>query len=136
RYEDLTFAATNLSLINGTNSFTIVAKNTYGTNSTNTTPFYLPTSISLFYDSNGNLTNDGTRSFAYDAENQLTNIIGTNITAAGSWKSEFVYDGLGRRRIVRDFKWQSGWIKTNEARYIYDGFLLIQERDSNNAVVV
>src|SRR2546428_5383990 len=32
--------------------------------------------------------------------------------------------------------WQSGWVKTNETRYIYDGYLLIQERDSNNVVTV
>ena len=52
---------------------------------------------------NGNLTNDGTRSFAYSAENQLT-----NITLAGTWKTEFVYDGLGRRRMERDYGWQGG----------------------------
>jgi RHS repeat-associated protein len=136
RYGDLTFAATNVSLINGTNTFTIVAQNTYGTNATNVAASYLPSPVSLAYDSNGNLTNDGTRSFSYSAANQLTNVTGTNVTAAGSWKSEFVYDGLGRRRIERDYKWQSGWVLTNETRYIYDGFLLVQQRDSNNVVQV
>ena len=92
RYGDLTFAATNQTLISGTNTFTIVAQNTYGTNATNVATSYLPSPILLAYDSNGNLTNDGTRSFFYSAANQLTNVIGTNVTAAGSWKSEFVYD--------------------------------------------
>jgi hypothetical protein len=34
-------------------------------------------------DANGNLTNDGTRVFGYDAENQLT-----NVTVAGQGASE------------------------------------------------
>lgn len=71
-------------------------------------------------------------SLAYDAENQLT-----NITVAGSWKSDFTYDGLNRRRIERDYSWSgSTWAPTNEIRYIYDGYLLVQERNSNNAVMV
>jgi hypothetical protein len=48
-----------------------------------------------YYDLNGNLTNDGTRNFAYDDENQLTSVYVTNV-----WRSDFVYDGKLRRRIV------------------------------------
>ena len=84
----------------------------------------LPASVTLTSDSNGSLTNDGTRTFGYDSENQLTNVM-----VAGSWKTEFVYDGLNRRRIVRDYGWSGGWVKTNETRLIYDGYLPIQERD-------
>ena len=88
--------------------------------------------LSLTSDANGSLTNDGARTFAYDAENQLT-----IITVAGSWKSDFTYDGLNRRRIERDYSWSgSTWAPTNEIRYIYDGYLLLQERNSNNAVMV
>ena len=55
----------------------------------------------------------------------------------GQWQTEFVYDGLRRRRITREYNWQSsGWNKTNEIRYIFDGLLPIQERDSNNVPVV
>jgi len=64
-YGDLSFAATNLSLFDGRNSFTIVAQKPGG-GVTNITISHLPSSISLAYDSNGNLTNDGTRCFAYD----------------------------------------------------------------------
>ena len=38
---------------------------------------YLPSTINLQWDSNGNLTNDGTRSFAYNPEDRLTNITGS-----------------------------------------------------------
>ena len=131
-YGDFTFARTNLSLANGNNTFTNIAQNTYGLTVTNTITLNLPSSVSLNSDSNGSLTNDGTRSFAYDAENQLT-----NITLAGQWKSDFVYDGLNRRRIAKDYTWNgSTWVKTNETRYIFDGYLLMQERDTNNNVLV
>jgi RHS repeat-associated protein len=90
----------------------------------------LPQSVALKWDSTGNLTNDGTRSFAYSPENQLT-----NVTVAGAWKTDFVPDGLGRRRIQRDYVWSSGignWQITNELHFVYDGWLLIQVRNSNN----
>jgi RHS repeat-associated protein len=131
-YGDFTFAAANLPLSNGNNSFTTIAQNAYGVRSTNTVTANLPASVTLSYDNNGNLTNDGTRSFAYDCENQLT-----NITLANQWKTDFVYDGLNRRRIARDFTWtNSAWVLTNEVHYIYDGLLAIQERDANNNTLV
>ena len=131
RYGDMTFAATNLSLVEGTNTFTIIATNFYGLRVTNTQICNLPSAVTLAWDSNGNLTNDGTRSFAYSPENQLT-----NITVAGAWKIDFVFDGLGRRRIERDYASQSGqWAKTNELHFIYDGWLLVQVRDGSNNVL-
>jgi RHS repeat-associated protein len=84
------------------------------------------------YDQNGNLLSDGTRSFTYDDENQLTNVWVTN-----AWRSDFVYDGKMRRRIRREYTWSFGaWLQTNEVRYIYDGNLVIQERDANNLPTV
>jgi len=131
---DFTFACTNFTLTNGQNTFTIIAQNAAGLRVTNTTTENLPAAILLTWDSNGNLTSDGTRFFAYDPENRLlTNWV------VGAWKTEFVYDGLGRRRIERDYGWSSAigdWQLTNETRYVYDGWLLVQERDaSNNALV-
>jgi RHS repeat-associated protein len=131
-YGDFTFAAANQSLFEGQNTFAIVAQKPGGGSVTNNLTANLPGSVTLLYDANGNLTNDGTRSFAYNAENQLT-----NITLDNTWKTEFVYDGLGRRRIERNYGWQAGqWAKTNETRYVYDGYLAIQERDSNNVPLV
>src|SRR5207247_5212911 len=46
-------------------------------------------------------------------------------------------DGKMRRRIRREYTWSSGsWVQTNEVRYIYDGNLMIQERDANNLPLV
>ena len=131
RYEDFTFASTNQTLT-GNDTFTIVATNAYGAKVTNILSTTLPASLSLKYDLNGNLTNDGTRIFVYDAQNQLV----TNSVAL-AWKSEHVYDGLGRRRITLEYGWQAGaWAKTNETRFIYDGRLVVQERTSTNGVQV
>jgi RHS repeat-associated protein len=131
-YGDFTFARTDVTLTNGNNTFSIAAQSPNGTNATNNLTVNLPGSVTLLYDSNGNLTNDGTRSFAYGAENQLT-----NATVAGQWKTDFIYDGLGRRRIIREFTNSSGsWLLTCESRLVYDGWLVIQQLDTNNLPVV
>lgn len=131
-YGDFTFARTNLSLVNGQNRFTNIAQNAYGLKATNILTVNLPTNVNLTFDNNGNLTNDGLRSLSYDTENQLTNVM-----VAGQWRAAYVYDGLGRRRIAEDYTWQSNnWVPTNEVLYIYDGMLVVQERNSNNVPLV
>ena len=124
---DFTFASTSNTLVNGANTFTIIGQNAYGLGATNVLTLTLSNSVNFQYDANGNLTNDGTRVFSYDAENQLT-----NIAVAGQWRTGFVFDGLRRKRIERDYTWLSGWVPTNEIHYIYDGTLVVQEQDTNN----
>ncbi len=127
-YGDFTFAGTNNNLANGANTFTNIAQNIYGLSATNLLTLNLPATVTLQYDANGNLTNDGTRSFYFDAENRLT-----NVTIAAQSQTVFVYDGLSRRRITTNYTWTgSAWMPTNAVRYVYDGPLVIQERDSNN----
>ena len=129
-YGDGTFAATNMPL---TTTYTAVAQE--GTNSggfgrkaTNTVNVSLATGVTFQYDANGNLTNDGLRNFAYDDENQLI-----QVWVPGQWSSVFSYDGKMRRRIRQEFAWQGGaWVQTNAVYYVYDGNLVIQERDVNN----
>ena len=127
-YGDFTFARTNQTLIDGVNKFTNVAVNAYGVTVTNTVTLALPVNTTLLRDANGNLTNDGVRAFGWDAENQLT-----NVTVAGAWKKDFVFDGLNRMRIRWDYIWtNSAWLKTNETRFVWDGYVMVQLRDSNN----
>ena len=133
-YADFTFASSNgLTLNDGPNNITNIAKNYYGTvSATNTFTANLPASATLQYDANGNLTNDGLKTFGYDEENQLT-----NVTLTGQWREDFLYDGMGRRRITREYAWQgAGWTVTNETRYVYSGNSVIQEWDSNNVAQV
>jgi len=127
RYGDSTFARTNVGLVNGNNTFTAIAKDSYGRSDTNSVTLNLPATNSYSYDLNGNLLSDGTRGFDYDDENQLIRITVTN-----GWKSEFVYDAKMRRRIRREYTWSGSWVQTNEVHYIYDRNLVIQERDANN----
>src|SRR5262249_51875205 len=62
RYADFTFARTNISLIDGNNTFGIAATNVYGTNWSSVAPSsYLPASVSLQWDADGDLRSDGTR---------------------------------------------------------------------------
>ena len=129
RYGDATFAAPGLPL---TTTYTAVASDSLGRGATNTVNVSLATGVTFQYDGNGNLTNDGWRNFSYDEESQLI-----QLSVPGQWKSQFVYDGKMRRRIRTEFNWQSGnWVQTNQVLYVYDGNLPIQERASNNAVLV
>jgi RHS repeat-associated protein len=125
-YGDATFAATNMPL---TTTYTAVAADSYGRHSTSTVTVGLVTNNASYqYDGNGNLTNDGLRSFAYDDENQLI-----QVWVANQWFSQFAYDGKMRRRIRQEFTWQSsGWVQTNEVYYLYDKNLVVQERNINN----
>jgi RHS repeat-associated protein len=125
-YGDATFAATNMQR---TTSYTALAADHYGRHSTNIVTVSISTNNALFqYDGNGNLTYDGLRSFAYDNENQLL-----QVSVAGQWSSQFTYDGRMRRRIRQEYAWQSsGWVQTNEVYYVYDGNVVIQERNINN----
>ena len=127
-YADHTFAKDGLSLVNGTNTFVAIAQNAYGLRDTNTCTSFLPASVPLTYDLNGNLRTNGTQVLEYDEENQLV-----SVWVPESWKSEFVYDGQHRRRIERDYSWSgTAWTQTNESRSVYDGNLVIQHRDGNN----
>src|SRR5262249_54867765 len=61
----------------------------------------------------------------------------TNTYVASTWKTEFLYDGVGRRRVKKEYIWSgSAWLLNGETRYVYDGLLVIQERDGNNSPTV
>jgi RHS repeat-associated protein len=123
-YADQTFAQAGVSLADGTNTFTAVAKVSVGRCDTITVTAYLPTTLTFAYDLNGNLRTNGTRILDYDDQNQLI-----RITEPGAWLSEFVYDGKMRRRIRREYVWQSAiWNLQSEVQYVYDGNLVIEER--------
>jgi RHS repeat-associated protein len=128
RYADATFARANVTLVDGTNTFTALAQDSYGRTDSNTVTAYLPASGSFVYDGNGNLLTDGRRHFSYDDENQLITVVVTNST-----RSDFTYDGKMRRRVRQEYQWTAGsWNLIAEIRYVYDGKLVIQERNAMN----
>lgn len=127
-YVDATFASTNQPWINGNNTYTAVARDSYGRLSTNIVNVNLFGTNNFAYDLNGNMLTNNAQTFVYDDENQLIAVWVTN-----NWMSQFAYDGKFRRRIRKEFTWNgSSWTKTNEVRYIYDGNVVIQERNTNN----
>jgi RHS repeat-associated protein len=96
---------------------------------TNVITVKLPAQVNFQYDANGNLTSDGRRAFTFDDENQLT-----VVEVAGVSRSEFTYDGRMRRRLRKEYRWEtSGWVLDQEVRYVYDGMLVVQERDGSNS---
>ena len=73
------------------------------------------------YDANGNLTNDGTTAYTYDAENRL-------VAASGLLNASLGYDPLGR---LYQTSAASG---AGLTRYLYDGDELVIEYDGNGVV--
>jgi len=125
-YHDLTFSTTSgVPLSDGPNTLTTTAIDQYNRTPTQVTTVNLPQSVTLFYDANGNLTNDGLRRFEYDGADRLSAVYVPN-----AWRAEFFYDGLSRTRITKEYNWQGAWAKTNETRYVYLGRLVVQERNS------
>jgi RHS repeat-associated protein len=128
RFADNMFVRTNVTLTNGANTFTALAQDSVGRLDTNIVSVNIPTTSIYSYDQNGNLKSDGLRTFSYDDDNQLISVFQTN-----NWLSEFVYDGLHRRRIKKDYSSVSGsWVQTYQTAYIYDEMLTVQERDIRN----
>ena len=111
-------------------SYTTNVLNQYTAVSTN------GTTANLSYDERGNLLAQGTHRYAYDDANRLSSIVRVDAqTGANEHKSEFVYDGLSRKRITREYDWAEGdWQQIAETRFVYSGRLVIQERDANNNV--
>ncbi len=127
-YGDATFATTNVGLSSGWNTVTAMSHDGYGRVASSSIQVDVTGNATYMYDANGNLTNDGKRNFGYDDENELI-----SVWVSSAWSNNFVYDGLQRKRIERDYSWQGGsWVETNEVHYVYDGNLVFQERDQNN----
>jgi RHS repeat-associated protein len=69
----------------------------------------------LAYNANGNLTNDGTNTYQWDARNRLVSLSGPSLLAS------FSYDALGRRA--------SKTINGMTTSYLYDGDDIVKETD-------
>jgi RHS repeat-associated protein len=77
--------------------------------------------------------------YTYDHENQLARVATdtTNTLAANRFRVDFTYDGQGRLRVKKDFVWGPGdWYPNGETRYLYDGLLIVQERNDANTPLV
>jgi len=131
-YEDWSFARTNVTAVEGLNSFTAIGWDANGRAATNSFTLALHATNLFAYDADGNLRTNGSMVLDYDDEDRLS----AN-WVPGQWRSEFLYDALSRRRIERDYAWSGvSWTLTNEVRFIYSGKLAVQERNASNAPVI
>ena len=132
-YGDKTFARAGFALADGTNTFTAVGQDGAGRTDSHTVAVRLPANAGYQYDGSGNLTSDGALTFTYDWDGRLE-----SYQVPYVWKVSFFYDGLGRLRFTRDEVWESGqgWVIRDEKRYVYDGSLVMQERDQHNVPTV
>uniref|UniRef100_UPI000571A2F5 RHS repeat-associated core domain-containing protein n=1 Tax=Verrucomicrobium sp. BvORR106 TaxID=1403819 RepID=UPI000571A2F5 len=94
------------------------------------------------YDVNGNVLEqrDGsgtvTRKLEWDAKNQLLSVQSAATAAFGVKRSEFGYDGYGRRvRQVEKEHNGTSWVVLSQWSYIWNGLELVQKRDSTSDVI-
>ncbi len=81
------------------------------------------------YDKNGNLLNDGTRVYEWDAENRLISVT-SNVTGH---RSEFVYDGLGRRVEVIE---RNGTSLVSDTKYLWVGGDIGESRTQDGSITL
>jgi RHS repeat-associated protein len=74
---------------------------------------------SMTHDANGNLTNDGAKTYGWNARNELTSVSGPNLNGS------FAYDAFGRRRQRS--------VNLTTTRYLHDGDNPVQEQSALGA---
>jgi len=78
-------------------------------------------SQTLAFDLNGNLTNDGTNTYVWNARDQLSSI-------SGSVTASFQYDAVGRRR--------SKTIGGTQTSFLYDRYNVVQEESNGTTNIL
>jgi len=111
----------------GTNTFTIVAKDATGNTTTQQYEVDVAgTGKTFTYDANGNLTSDGTRTFEWDARNQLVAVNG------GTRRSEFTYNGFRHR--VRTVEKESG-VTQSDTKMLWCESDICEEREADGTTI-
>lgn len=111
----------------GTNTFSVVATDASGNSRTQQYSIdQNGPSRTFAYDANGNLTNDGQRSFEWDARNELTAV------TVGTHRTEFSYDG--RQRRVREIQKENG-VTQADTILVWCDNEICEERAADGATV-
>jgi RHS repeat-associated protein len=120
-----------LSVTNGSGPvWQSVAVSVTGTGLPNTGNILIPPSTqSLQYDSDGNLTSDLVWNYTWDAENRLIQMSNTTSVASTARKKlDFAYDYLSRRYQKIVSTWNgSAWTASQTNYFFHDGWLLVAE---------
>ena len=91
----------------------------------------------LMYNGRGDVSNDGTYSFGYDANDRLISIAPVSLST-GSVQLKYGYDGQGRRlwKDVYSYSTTTGsWTLQYSRHYLWNGDNLVAELDGNNNLV-
>jgi RHS repeat-associated protein len=84
------------------------------------------------YDPNGNLTDDGVRTYQYDAMNRLRNVFRKS---DGLQVAAYLYDsGNHRARTVVTNGGLDGTVSNGTTDFYYDGWQVVEEHDGSNAI--
>jgi RHS repeat-associated protein len=89
-----------------------------------------PTPRVITYDLNGNTVNDGSRTYTWDAKDQLATI--DWVSGGNALRTEFTYNGLGQR--VKMVEKTNGAV-TSTITYLWVNGQIAEERDSTGATV-
>src|SRR6185312_7489947 len=84
----------------------------------------------LTFDANGNLTADGQRTYAWDAENRL---VGITYPGVSGKATAFTYDGLGRRATISSTPPGGG--SATVTSYLWCGDDICQARNAGNTTI-
>jgi RHS repeat-associated protein len=123
---DGTFKGT-ATLAPGTTTVNVVATDSSGNATTAVYELDQAVASTTFtFDANGNLASDGSRTFEWDARNQLVAV------NAGSHRSEFTYDGEQHR--VRIVEKESG-VTQSDTRVLWCGRDICEEREADGTTV-
>ncbi len=117
--------SSNPKLALSSNTVKVTAKSGGGTAATNSYPISINSgsSATLQYDANGNMTSDGTNTYAWDAENRLI-----QITYPGSGNNtQFSYDALSRATKIEE---RTAGSVTSTKQHLWCGSSRCEERDA------
>jgi RHS repeat-associated protein len=125
-----TLGATGLTdVVSGKNTVSIVPREASGNTKTNNYQVAVSSGANrtFSYDLDGNLMNDGIKTYEWDAANRLLAI---NYTGTSN-RTEFTYDGLGRRTKIVE---KTGTTINSAKTFVWDGLALAEERNNSNKV--
>jgi len=93
----------------------------------------------FIHDDDGNLTDDGRWSYTWNADNRLVamqTLAGAAAAGVENLRLEFAYDSQGRRFEKKVFAWDGQtYILQSTTRFLYDGWNLITELDSQGDLI-
>ncbi len=96
-------------------------------------------SESFGYDTDGNLTVDGTYTYVWDGENRLAQVVTTRTgnPQSGDRMLEFKYDYMGRR-VEKTYSTYNGsvWVMQSQLRFVYDDWNVVLVLDGQTPTCI